>query len=336
MPRRAFPVPVLASAAAFLTLGWAAANGGDERARGPAPATSLTAASSPLTGPAPSLSALLPPPVVSRPVATPPVATPVATPRKPEPIKEPGVRPDEVLAKKLAPITKDSGASLSVAVRDLADGRQAQYGTREGATYDTASIVKVDILVTLLLQAQDGHRDLTAQEKRCATAMIEVSDNASADVLWKVIGGARGLDAANHRLGLTGTTAGAGGRWGLTQTTAADQLVLLSAVFGDESELNASSRRYVRKLMGQIAPDQAWGVSAAGETSGLKNGWLPRTTTGLWDINSIGLVTVAGQGYLLAVVSKDNPAMDSGVSLVEAAAKAAASAMACATCTESR
>ena len=51
---------------------------------------------------------------------------------------------------------------MSVAVLDMDSGASAVYG--EGA-FDTASIVKVDILAALLLQAQDAGRQLTAAEK---------------------------------------------------------------------------------------------------------------------------------------------------------------------------
>lgn len=87
--------------------------------------------------------------------------------------------------------------------------------------------------------------------------MIEWSDNASATALLRAIGGAQALDAANERLGLTGTTAAHA--WGLTQTTAADQLALLQAVFGTESELSEGSRTYLQGLMGRVAADQQWG-----------------------------------------------------------------------------
>ncbi|MBW8793173.1 MAG: hypothetical protein JF597_06160, partial [Streptomyces sp.] len=124
-----------------------------------------------------------------------------------------------------------------------------------------------------------------------------------------------------------GTEGGDGALWGLTQTTAADQLTLLQQVFGDDSELSEASRSYLQGLMGRIEADQHWGVSAAADGSGwaLKNGWLPRSTTGLWDVNSIGRVTVNGHAYLVAVLSKGNSTQAKGISLVEAAAKAAVS-----------
>ncbi|GGT18815.1 hypothetical protein GCM10010254_44100 [Streptomyces chromofuscus] len=243
-----------------------------------------------------------------------------------EPVARPSVDRDALLAEAMASVPVEDGAEVSVAVLDLQSGQGAAYG--EGA-FDTASIVKVDILAALLLQTQDAGRELTAAEKSYATAMIERSDNDSASALWRTIGRAEGLDAANERFGLTGTEGGDGMLWGLTRTTAADQLALLRQVFGDDSELSAASRSYIRELMGRIAVGQRWGVSAAGDGSGwaLKNGWLPRTATGLWDINSIGRVTVGGRGVLVAVLSDGNTTKDKGVSLVEAAARAAVSVL---------
>ncbi|WP_394346763.1 serine hydrolase [Streptomyces dangxiongensis] len=158
--------------------------------------------------------------------------------------------------------------------------------------------------------------------------MIRNSDNASATALWHTIGGAAGLDAANARFGLSATSGGDGGLWGLTRTTAADRLVLLRQVFGEDSLLSAASRTYVRGLMRTVRADQRWGVSAAarGDSWALKNGWLPRGTTGLWDVNSVGRVTVDGTGYLVAVLSDGTGSRAEGIALVEEAAKAAVSA----------
>ncbi|MEU6224326.1 serine hydrolase [Streptomyces sp. NPDC047042] len=249
---------------------------------------------------------------------------------------KPTVEPDTLLSEAMRPVVAaaEDGAQVSVAVLDVESGDHAAYGD---GRFDTASIVKVDILATLLLQAQDENRSLTAREKRYATSMIEVSDNASASALWTAIGEAAGLAAANKRFGLTDTEGGSGALWGLTQTTAADQLTLLQQVFatsGADSVLSEASRKYLQGLMSTIAEDQDWGVSAAagggvaGGRFALKNGWLPRTATGLWDINSIGRVTAAdGREFLVAVVSKGNTTKAKGVSLVESAARAAVSAL---------
>ncbi|MEU6876747.1 serine hydrolase [Streptomyces sp. NPDC046712] len=237
---------------------------------------------------------------------------------------------DAVLAEAVDPVVAGAAgaaggdASLSVAVLDLETGRSASYGGA-GRTYDTASIVKLDILAALLLRAQDEGREPTAAERTAAAAMIERSDNASATTLWQTIGGAEGLDAANARLGLTETTGAAA--WGLTQTTADDQLALLEAVFGTDSPLAADSRAYVAELMEGVVAGQDWGVSAAGAGPALKNGWLPREATGLWDINSVGRVTAGGRVYLVAVVSDGHSTKEAGIGLVEDAARAAVTAV---------
>lgn len=234
---------------------------------------------------------------------------------------------DALLAAAMASVAVADGAEVSVAVLDPDSGRSASYGT---GAFDTASIVKVDILAALLLQAQDAGRAPTAAEEAYATAMIEDSDNDSASALWRAIGTADGLDAANARLGLAETTGGAGPLWGLTQTTAADQVVLLRQVFvADGSALSEASRAYVRGLMEHIAEGQRWGVSAAADGAGggsawaLKNGWLRRSTTGLWVVNSIGRVESGGHGCLVAVVSRGSGTQAEGIALAEAAARAA-------------
>ena len=221
--------------------------------------------------------------------------------------------------------------SVGVAALDGDDWGVEVYG--DGSTYDTASVVKVNILAALLLKVQDEDRKLTIREHTYATAMIEHSDNDSADALWRKIGRAEGLDAANKRLGLTSTKGGKGMHWGLTQTTAEDQLILLRAAFAEDSaaasartppELSQPSRAYIQRLMSRTEAEQDWGVSAAaGSGWALKNGWLPRTKTGLWDINSVGRVTIDGHRYLIAVLSDGHASMESGISLVEKTAKEA-------------
>ncbi|MFE5603515.1 serine hydrolase [Streptomyces coelicoflavus] len=247
---------------------------------------------------------------------------------------------DARLAAAMASVTVPDGVEVSVAVLDPESGEGASYGA---GAFDTASIVKVDILAALLLRAQDAGRSLTASERSSATVMIEDSDNDSASALWRAIGTAGGLDAANERFGLTGTAGGEGPLWGLTRTTAADQVRLLRQVFvADGSVLSAASRAYVRGLMERIADGQRWGVSAAADgadgtggvggadgTGGsgwaLKNGWLRRSTTGLWVVNSIGRVETGGRGRLVAVVSRGSGTRAEGIALTEAAARAAVS-----------
>ncbi|MFE0348792.1 serine hydrolase [Streptomyces griseoluteus] len=232
-----------------------------------------------------------------------------------------------------AAVQHSSKTRVTAAVLSLDGGSLKPVLNGEDALYDTASIVKVDILATLLLQAQDAGRPLTAQERALAEPMIRNSDNAATNLLWREIGGAPGLEAANKRMGLTSTKGGPGPKWGLTQTTASDQIRLLRCVFdgaatsNTNSPLNEDSRAYIRDLMTRVASDQAWGVSAAsGSDHALKNGWLQRTTSGLWDVNSVGRITVDGHRYLVAVLSDGSSSMNDGISVVERAAREAMAA----------
>ncbi|WP_308409537.1 hypothetical protein [Streptomyces sp. A3M-1-3] len=232
---------------------------------------------------------------------------------------------DRVLAERIGALSVPDGVRVSVAVRDLGAGATATYG--EGS-FDAASIVKVDILAALLARAEDAGRGLTARERVCADAMIRLSDNDAASELWQAIGGADGLTATHMRFGLVATEPAPSGAWGLTRTTAGDRLTLLDAVFDTGPGLRASSRTYLQDLMARIAAGQDWGVSAAGSSYALKNGWLPRTATGLWVVNSTGRVTTEeGRTCLVAVLSDGHADRAAGVSLVEAAARASVSAV---------
>ncbi|NGN65503.1 hypothetical protein G5C51_16565 [Streptomyces sp. A7024] len=216
----------------------------------------------------------------------------------------------------------------SIAVEDLDTGELAHSAAGSG-TYDTASIVKVNILAALLLQAQATGQALTPAQQALAASMIRNSDNTATDTLWRAIGGGPGLARANRTFGLTDTTPGAGGQWGLTQTVAADQLRLLRAVFTSPSPLTHASQDYIRSLMGSVAADQDWGVPAAApESAGfVKNGWLPRTGSGEWDVNSIGRVDYAGHTLLVSVLSDHHATREAGIALVEKAASTAVHAL---------
>jgi beta-lactamase class A len=243
---------------------------------------------------------------------------------KARPKTTPSAQPDLTAA--LASQIRDDGGHFAVAVDDLTTGSQEAYGGTE--EFVTASIVKVDILVTLLYQAQEAGQALTGEDQDLATTMIENSDNDSASDLYYDVGGAEAIDDANRVCGLSETTVGTDGYWGLTTTTVDDQIRLLRVVFTSPSQLSSASQEYIQSLMSQVEAGQQWGVTAAADPGTrfmVKNGWLPNPS--LWEINSIGEITRDGQRMLIAVLSDDNATEDSGISLVEDVARSAASAM---------
>jgi beta-lactamase class A len=206
--------------------------------------------------------------------------------------------------------------AASVAVFDVTAG--ATYTVAPQSSFITASIVKADILSTLLRQAQGAGRGLTPQEKATATQMIEVSDNNAATTLWNEVGKGPGVAQYNSLLPLPNTFPGSGGLWGLTRTTAPDQVQLVRTLAYSNSILSDSSRAYAQGLMQNVTPSQRWGVSGgvpAGVSIALKNGWLP--VSGGWEINSIGHIAGGGRDYVIAVLTSGDPSMGYGITTIQ-------------------
>ncbi|MFF5287848.1 serine hydrolase [Paractinoplanes globisporus] len=212
---------------------------------------------------------------------------------------------------------------FSVAVLDKKTGQT--YAYRGTVKYDTASIVKAQILACMLLHDQDAGHDPPSGEMALAKPMIRLSDNNAATSLFQHVGAKSGVTKCNKRLGLTATAVNSS--WGLTRTTADDQIRLLSELVDTKGPLDADSRKTAFTLMNTVSEEQEWGIPSiakSGETATVKNGWDTRSADGgLWAINTIGRVTTADGdvNVSVAVLSHDNKSMDSGVALVQQVAK---------------
>ena len=230
------------------------------------------------------------------------------------------VRREQSLTKALDEVAKDA-PDFAVAVLDRKTGQLYEYHGKD--TFETASVIKVDVLSALLLRAQDTERDLSSSELSLATSMIRNSDNDATSSLFRRIGYTKGLSSANRRLGLSATDVDES--WGLTKTTAVDQTQLLSQLAADHGPLDADSRELANELMTTVEKDQRWGVSAAaadGEQVALKNGWLQRDTeNNKWIINSIGRINDQDSDVTMAVLSHGHKSMDSGIDVVERVAR---------------
>jgi hypothetical protein len=217
----------------------------------------------------------------------------------------------------------------SVAVYDRTTG--ARYAFRERTPYMLASVAKVDILLAFLLGKQRERRPLTGYERTLASRMIRNSDNDCAHELYMTIGGRDGLTRVLRRLGVEDTQPGPGLSWGSTRSRPSDQVKVLEQLTDPGGPLSARHRRYALELMSSVAPEQAWGVSAAahGGDVALKNGWLPaHVHDGLWTINSVGRLGVRGHELLIAVLSERSPAMRTGVDTVEHVTRVVVNALA--------
>jgi hypothetical protein len=218
----------------------------------------------------------------------------------------------------LSALDQGTTPTFAVTIVDHKAGTTFSYAGDQ--SFDSASVVKVDILAALLLQARREGRSLTSAEQSLADVMIRNSDNDAASTLWDEIGDAQGLQVANRAFGLTATDPGQDGYWGLTTTTTNDQVRLLDAVASPTGPLGPANG-VLLNLMGEVESDQTWGVSAAGrpgDSTILKNGWLSLDDDGgLWEVNSIGRITGDGTDVTIAVMSCGTSDLDDGIALVE-------------------
>jgi hypothetical protein len=211
---------------------------------------------------------------------------------------------------------------LSVGVIDATTGATAWYYA--GRQYDTAGIVKVDILAALLYLDQRAGRRVTRTDAGLAAEMIHDSSDTAAARLWQAIGG-RGMAVANEALLLRHTTLGPAGSWGMTRSTAADQLQLLEDLTAEKSALHSGARGYAVALLADGVAGQRWGVAAAASPAtayAVTDGCRPDPR--LWLADSIGVIQRDGHELLIAVLSAGNRTQAEGTRVVRAAVMAAA------------
>ena len=227
--------------------------------------------------------------------------------------------------------------TVLAAVYDLGTGRTWRIG--RGQPQAEASVVKLDVLETLLAERGQGSGSsapasalpalpaLPVTDRALTARMIEDSDNDAATSLWYEVGGAARIRSFNARAGLTRTVPsscvvcpGFGWPgWGLTTTTPEDQIALLRQLVRPSSLLSPAAREYALSLMENVIPAQRWGVSGGvppGVTVALKNGWLPLRGPDDWQVNSVGWVSGGGRDYLMAVLSTGNPSAQYGIDTI--------------------
>jgi hypothetical protein len=218
-----------------------------------------------------------------------------------------------------------SGTVLA-AVYDLRTSQTWTVGT--GTPQDEASVVKLDILETLLAQRSKTGATLSASDSSLAQNMIEESDNDAATDLWDAVGGGTGIGSFNAAAGLTRTTPSSCVQcanfpwpgWGLTTTVPADQLALLREIVQPSQLLTPAQQDYALGLMENVTPSQKWGVSGgvpATVTVALKNGWLPLNAAQTdWQVNSVGWVSGQGRDYLVAVLTTGDATEQYGIDTI--------------------
>lgn len=217
--------------------------------------------------------------------------------------------------KKFTTYINSREGQISIAVYNKKNGQT--YLFQPSLLFDTASIVKVSIMADLLYKSQKTNQPLTQQEKNLMIPMIENSSNSAASSLWAIAGGAEGIKSIFNQAGMTQTTPGENGEWGLTKTSALDQVKLMQLFAYPNSILRNDQRQYGLNLMQHVTSWEKWGVSGGipgSATLALKNGWLPYPSK--WWINSIGHISGSGRDYCIAVLSGENPSKSYGIATI--------------------
>jgi hypothetical protein len=203
---------------------------------------------------------------------------------------------------------------VTAAVYDANTG--TTWAWNPGDAQDTASIVKVDIMATAMSEAQSRNQALPAGEAQLMVPMIEQSDNNAATALWNDVGGPGAVAGFDRTIGMAQTNPSPA--WGLTTTTAVDQVTLVKDFAYPNWALSNANRAYGLNLMEHVEPAQRWGVTggvSAGVTVAVKNGWLPFGAD--WQVNSIGWVTGQGRNYVLAVLTRGSPTEGYGIDTIQ-------------------
>jgi hypothetical protein len=201
------------------------------------------------------------------------------------------------------------GRGFSAAVLDLRDG--CTYDLAPGRRMTTASVFKVEVMAGVLLKAQQEHRELDAWEASRVRPMISQSADGPTNQLFAYLGGVAGITRLHRTFGL-GETSTPTGTWGLTSTTARDQLALLRQVLVGGGPLDAASRQRARVEMTSVVPSQRWGITEgapAGWVVAQKNGFAPSRDRG-WRLNSVGQV---GDAWLVATFTDGWPSEAAGI-----------------------
>ena len=139
--------------------------------------------------------------------------------------------------------------------------------------FETASVVKVMMLIAYLQRLAARHASLQPPDRALLYPMIHVSDNEAASAVLAIVGEAA-LARVAREAAMSDYAPGVRW-WAYTQTSPADQARLL---FSLGRLIPARFYGYARYLMSTIEPEQSWGIPEAARPAWqifFKTGQLP-------------------------------------------------------------
>ncbi len=211
----------------------------------------------------------------------------------------------------------DSSAGFSALAKRLGGSVGVAYG-RPGVGQDQTvlgdwssgpawSSIKVPISIAAV--RDDGGRP-SASTSGLMRRAITASDNAAAASLWSSLGGGSTAGSKVEKVladaGDTGTDVQTRkvrrdfSPYGQTDWSLTDQQAFAAAL----PCLRSSDP--VISLMGQVVPDQRWGLGTAGSNQRFKGGWGP-DTGGAYDVRQFGLIDLPSGGTLAVAIAAHPP-----------------------------
>ncbi len=173
----------------------------------------------------------------------------------------------------------------------------------------TASTIKLAMAADLLQRSRDGAVRLSAADRHDMDTMLDFSDEAASDRLWKAFGGDAMLARFRSDLGMAGLHVVPGFTpttyWGFVRCTTDDLAALMGHV------LDGPDRAYLVGALRGVAPNQQWGVWGAGaaQRPGNKDGWSFESDSygRHWVTDTVGFAG-PDERYTVAIMYQVGPA----------------------------
>ena len=198
--------------------------------------------------------------------------------------------------------------TVGIVLRDRSTG-QVWRNDKADTPVWTASTIKLAMTVNLFQRDKAGQITLSAADRDLIQRMLNSSDDKAADTLWFKYAGADHMTFNNAftTYGMTSLQPQKGFSafypyWGFQKCTPNDLDALINYVL---TQLPADTRDYIVAQLRAVAPDQQWGVWAAGPAGqpGNKDGWSEEQ--GGWVMNTVGFVGPDAR-YTLSVMNSLN------------------------------
>ncbi len=188
----------------------------------------------------------------------------------------------------------------------LVDSQGRVHGLHLREHFETASVVKVMMLIAFLQMRAGQHRGLSHADTALLYPMIHESNNDAASSVLSIVGGAAVARVAREA-GMRDYAPGVGW-WAFSQTSAVDQARLLSLL---DRLIPSRFYGYARYLMSTIEPEQSWGIPPVARPRWqvyFKTGALP--SRGLF--NEVARLERGGVTFSVAVLTDGDPSMAYG------------------------